>query len=251
MVMATGASRRAGRRPSTVLSEYLTYLKSVRNLSANTIFSYAKDMEQFAQFIEDRGYREEELDVKRAREFVSALSRRNLSAKSINRVISCVRGYYRFRQRYGRATENPFRALRSLKIDKWLPSFLVEEEMHKLLDFPVHNFLELRDKLIFEFLYSTGCRIGEMVALNAVDLDLKDGLVKVTGKGRKERIVYIGRYSRSRFVVLQGPRPPALSGRLARHSPRFRRPLSQPQRRPVDRARRAGDPGPVAHAVGV
>jgi integrase/recombinase XerC len=64
----------------------------------------------------------------------------------------------------------------------------------------VHNFLELRDKLIFEFLYSTGCRIGEMVALNAVDLDLKDGLVKVTGKGRKERIVYIGRYSRSLFL---------------------------------------------------
>jgi integrase/recombinase XerC len=183
-----------------VLKEYLVYLKSVRNLSANTIFSYAKDMEQFLRFLEERGYREEDLDVKGVREFVTDLSRRQLSAKSINRVISCVRGYYRFKQRYGYAAGNPFRSLRSLKTDKWLPSFLVEEEMCRLLDFPARNFLELRDKLIFEFLYSTGCRIGEMTALNIVDLNLKDGLVKVTGKGRKERIVYIGRYAHSLFL---------------------------------------------------
>ncbi len=180
-----------------MLTDYLAYLRSVRNLSANTILSYAKDMEQFRRFLDERGYREDELDVKGVREFVSVLSRRNLSSKSINRVISCVRGYYRFKQRYGRAAENPFRALRSLKMDKWLPSFLVEEEMRKLLDVPAHNFIELRDKLIVEFLYSTGCRVSEMTSLNTGDLNLKDGLVKVTGKGRKERVVYLGRAARA------------------------------------------------------
>ncbi|MBN2352007.1 MAG: tyrosine recombinase [Spirochaetales bacterium] len=189
-----------------MLKEYLVYLRSVRNLSANTILSYAKDMEQFMRFLEERGYREEHLDVKGVREFVTVLSRRNLSAKSINRVISCVRGYYRFKQRYGHAAENPFRALRSLKMDKWLPSFLVEEEMRKLLDFPANDFLELRDKLIIEFLYSTGCRISEMTSLNTGDLNLKDGLVKVTGKGRKERLVYLGRSARSLVMEYLGRR---------------------------------------------
>jgi site-specific recombinase XerD len=198
-----------------VLNEYLSYLRSVRNLSSNTILSYSKDMEIFSRFLTERGYREEELDVKRVREFVSALSRRELSAKSINRAISCVRGYYRFKQRYGYASENPFQALRSLKMEKWLPSFLVEEEVHKLLDFPVRNFFDLRDKLIFEFLYSTGCRIGEMVTLNVGDLNLKDGLVKVVGKGRKERIVYIGRYSHALFLEYLTQRKTHLTARPA------------------------------------
>jgi integrase/recombinase XerC len=178
-----------------VLEGYFAYLKSVRNLSANTIHSYAKDMELFSLFLKERSYGEDKLEVKGAREFVTSLSQRRLSAKTINRIISCVRGYYRYKQRYGYAATNPFQALHSLKAEKWLPPFMVEDEIHGLLDIPASSFLELRDKLMFEFLYATGCRVGEMVALNVADINLKDGLVKVTGKGRKERIVYTGRYS--------------------------------------------------------
>jgi tyrosine recombinase XerC len=185
-----------GRRPATVLEGYLAYLHSVRNLSANTIQSYAKDMEIFNRFLATSGNAEATLDIKGARAFVTSLSERNLSAKTINRVISCVRGYFRYKQRYGQAAANPFQALRSLKTDKWLPSFMVEDEVAGLLLLPQRNFLERRDRLIFEFLYATGCRVGEMVALDVNDLNLKDGLVKVTGKGRKERIVFTGRYAR-------------------------------------------------------
>lgn len=172
--------------------EYLEYLRSVRNLSANTIASYAKDMELFAAFLQRHSYGENALEIKAIREFVYELSRKNLSSRTINRIISCIRGYYRFKERYGIASGNPFRSLKLLKTDKWLPPFLVENEINEILNLPGDGFLRLRDRTIFEFLYSTGCRIGELVALDANDLDLKEGSVRVTGKGGKERIVFIG-----------------------------------------------------------
>jgi tyrosine recombinase XerC len=183
-----------------VHKEYLEYLKSIRNLSPNTIASYSKDMAVFGGFLKEQGYQEDSLGIKGVREFVSSLSKRNLSSKSINRIISCVRGYYRFQQRYGYTLHNPFRSLKLLKAQKWLPTFLVEDEIRELLDLSVNNFIELRDRLIFEFLYSSGCRVGEMTALNVNDLDLKSGLVKVMGKGRKERIVYIGKNCHALFI---------------------------------------------------
>jgi len=180
-----------------VRNQYLEYLRGVRNLSLNTVASYSKDMDLFYGFLSDKKLSEEDLSIKGVREFVAELSARHLSSRSINRIISCIRGYYRFKQRYGYSERNPFGTLKMLKTERWLPGFMLEKEITTLTEAPIQRFLDLRDRFLIEFLYSTGCRVGELVALNANDLDLKEGAVKVMGKGRKERIVYIGKKARS------------------------------------------------------
>ncbi|RPJ05367.1 MAG: tyrosine recombinase [Spirochaetaceae bacterium] len=173
--------------------KYLEYLRSIRNLSPNTISSYEKDLSVYVAFLAERGYDEKTLEARQVREFVSFLSRKSLSPKSINRILSCIRGYYRFQERYGYSGSNPFAGIRSLKAEKWLPQFLFEEETEELLGLADDGIIDgLRDRLIFEFLYSTGARVAEAVAIDVTEINLRDGTVKVFGKGRKERIVYLG-----------------------------------------------------------
>lgn len=176
-----------------MLNQYLEYLRSVRNLSENTINSYYKDMSVYRKYLREHNLEEDSIDMRAVRAFISMLSVSGLSSKSINRAISCIRGYYRFKQRYGYCQTNPFQGLKCLKVDKWLPVFLFEDEVKELLNLPKSDFLGVRDRLILELLYSTGCRVSELVSLNVFDLDLKDHSFKVCGKGGKERIAYIGR----------------------------------------------------------
>jgi integrase/recombinase XerC len=171
----------------------------VRNLSPHTLASYGKDMGKYADFLSARGLSEEEARLPDARAFVSALAAEGLSPRSVNRIISGVRGYYRFRERFGLGGVNPFADIKSLRTEKRLPSFLFEDEMSKLLEMPLQGerngadgFRRLRDRTVLEFLYSTGCRIGELVALDVTELNLKDSTATVMGKGSKERTVFIG-----------------------------------------------------------
>lgn len=175
------------------ITNFLVYLKSVKHLAANTLASYRRDLEVYQSFLEANGLDEEQLDAKALRLFISSLAKKNLSARSINRIISCLRGYYRFKIRYGLAQSNPFTNFRLLKTDKWLPQFLVEDEIKQLFEVKVNSFWGLRDQMLVEFLYSTGCRVSEMTAINIGDLNLKNGSVRVLGKGNKERVVYLGR----------------------------------------------------------
>jgi len=176
-----------------VLKKYFEYLKSVRKLSFNTINSYKRDLALFMDFLSDNKCKEDELTIRQVRAFITLLSKKNLSSRSINRTISSIRSYYRFMQRYEFCNTNPFKGIKCLRVDKWLPVFLFEEEVLEFLNIPIHDFFSLRDKLIFEFLYSTGCRVSEVVSLDVLDLNLKEHCVIVRGKGNKERIVYIGK----------------------------------------------------------
>jgi integrase/recombinase XerC len=181
-----------------VREEYLSYLASVRNLSPHTLSSYRHDLSLYDAFLKERGMSEEKAALADARAFVSRLAASGLSARSVNRVVSGVRGYYRYRERFGGSAANPFTDIRTLRAEKRLPSFLFEEEMSRLLELPARGagedpFLALRDRAVLEMLYSTGCRISELVSLDVTDLNLKDRTALVLGKGSKERIVYIGR----------------------------------------------------------
>jgi integrase/recombinase XerC len=156
-------------------------------------------MDKYAGFLSKRGIRAEDARLTDARAFVSALAAEGLSPRSVNRIISGVRGYYRFRERFSLGGGNPFADIKSLRTEKRLPSFLFEDEMSKLLDLPMSmehegtgGFRMLRDRTVLEFLYSTGCRIGELVSLDVTDLNLKDRTATVMGKGSKERMVFIG-----------------------------------------------------------
>jgi tyrosine recombinase XerC len=179
-----------------VVDQYLKYLEHVRHLSANTVAAYRRDIESFQEYLARRGLPEEQLPEPAVRGFVAECSKRGLSSRSINRLLSALRGYYRFRQKVARDSANPFRDVRSLRTDKPLPSFLFEEEVARLLDREAGDFWQLRDRLILELLYSTGCRVSELTAIDLQDLAPRDGSLRVRGKGGKERLVFVGRPAR-------------------------------------------------------
>ncbi len=172
----------------------------MRNLSANTLASYRRGLDRYALFLAERGVAEDDAGLTDARAFVGMLAGEGLSARSVNRIVCGVRGYYRFKERFGSVAANPFADIKSLRTEKKLPSFLFEEEMARLLELPARAIKEgddallcLRDRAVLELLYSTGCRISELVSLDLTDVNLKDRTARVMGKGSKERIVFIGR----------------------------------------------------------
>ena len=179
--------------------DYLAYLASVRNLSRHTMESYARDLEKFETYLAGRGVEPQSAEVADARGFVSWLTQEGLSPRSVNRMVSGVRGWYRFMERRGHVSVNPFAEIHSLRTEKRLPSFLFEEEMARLVEMPSREpcadreeFWKLRDRAALETLYSTGCRISELVSLDLRDVDLKNGTARVLGKGAKERNVFLG-----------------------------------------------------------
>jgi integrase/recombinase XerC/integrase/recombinase XerD len=173
----------------------------VRNLSPHTLASYRNDLGKYDVFLSERGIVEDKATLTDARAFVARLAAEGLSPRSVNRIVSGVRGYYRHRERFGAddGARNPFSDVKSLRTEKRLPSFLFEDEMTKLLELPgsvpgngEDEFRRVRDSSVLELLYSTGCRISELVSLNLSDVNIKERTARVLGKGSKERIVFIG-----------------------------------------------------------
>jgi site-specific recombinase XerD len=178
-----------------LLERYLAYLKHVRHLSANTLEAYRRDVELFRRYLASEGCDEAGVCPTQARSFVGFLSNQGLSSRSINRVLSSLRGYYRFQgAQAGReaAVANPFAGMRSLKVPERLPSFLLEREMEQVIERPADSLWELRDRLILELLYATGCRVSELAGMDLTDLDLKGRSIRVRGKGGRERVVFFG-----------------------------------------------------------
>lgn len=178
---------------------YLLYLGSVRHLSPHTVESYGKDLEKYEAYLDTNGVGAEGAGVADARGFVAWLTSQGLSPRSINRMVSGVRGWYRFLERRGEVSANPFAEIRSLRTEKRLPSFLFEDEMARLVEMPSREpcpdreeFWKLRDRAVLETLYSTGCRISELVSLDLHDVDLKNRTARVMGKGQKERNLFLG-----------------------------------------------------------
>jgi integrase/recombinase XerC/integrase/recombinase XerD len=165
-------------------------------MSEHTVRAYADDIEQYREYCASVGVKEENADITLARGFVASLSKRGLSSKTINRVLSGVRGYYKFMKLHGYAKTNPFSGMTSIKGESKLPVFLFEDEVADVLDTAATGFLALRNRALFEFLYTTGCRVSEAVKCNLTDIDFNKGQTRVVGKGNKERMIFIGKTAR-------------------------------------------------------
>ena len=170
--------------------EYLNYLEAVRGLSENTRLAYGRDLDAWETFLAERGVALDQATSLQAGEFLRQLGKEGLSSRSVNRVLSCLRGFYRHLQRTGRTSAHPFTGIKSLKTPRRLPTFLFEKEIQSLLDHPRQGFQALRDRLLFEVLYSTGCRVSEVCSLNLSDVEGKTRFA-VTGKGDKTRWVFL------------------------------------------------------------
>jgi len=165
-----------------------------KNYSTHTILNYKLDLQNFSRFLS--GTELEKIDYLMLRKYLAVLKEKNLGVRSVGRRLSALRSFFRFLSREGYIKANPILMLSSPKLDKHLPSFMTEEEVYKLIESAFAkndlDLLGLRDRAILEAFYSSGLRISELVGLNIDDLDAISGVVKIRGKGKKERIVPIG-----------------------------------------------------------
>lgn len=186
-------------RPDSRAEAYLRYLQAVRGYSPQTVRAYRGDVYRYLAYLSRAGVAPEQAAPRQVRAFVGELTRAGRSAASVNRTVSALRGYYRFLATVAPLPEgNPAQAQRSLKTGKRLPSFLFAAEAEQLLANAGQgaasgvDFWALRDRLLLEFLYGSGCRVSEAVGLDVGDVEPARGRARVMGKGSKERVVFFG-----------------------------------------------------------
>jgi site-specific recombinase XerD len=169
------------------LKKYIAYLRDIKKFSPHTIKAYGIDIRQFLEY-----FSQQRLEPTRAnvRAFIAHIFARSRNKATTARKIYAVRSFYGFLVRSGALAHNPLEGLSSPKQERRIPRILTEGELQEFLDaLPEENFLQLRNKALFEFLYATGLRVSELTGLRAGDIHLRDRLLRVLGKGRKERIV--------------------------------------------------------------
>ena len=173
------------------LEKFLRYLEIEKNYSPHTLLNYRLDLADFIKFLGQTSI--ESATYLTLRKFLANLKERNLKQRTVSRKLSCLRSFFRFLCREGYLKTNPLTSLSSPKSEKYLPLFLTENEVVKLIEMPkAEDWRGLRDKAILETFYSTGMRISELVGLNLSDIDFIGQVVKVKGKGKKERLLPIG-----------------------------------------------------------
>jgi integrase/recombinase XerD len=178
---------------SQPIDQYLTYLRDVRRMSANTLQSYARDLAALAAFAEGRDEPVEALTRQDLEAFVRQLMSGGLAPRSVARAVACVRGFYRFQAIERRQEQSPADDLKPPRAWAALPRFLSLEEVDRLLAQPDTAVPRgLRDKALIEVLYATGLRVSELIALRAGDLSLEEGYLTCIGKGDKQRMVPLG-----------------------------------------------------------
>jgi integrase/recombinase XerC len=176
-----------------MLVSFFSYLQHEKRYSAHTLTAYRNDLDQFSKFLSENYHNTDLLQVDhiKIRSWIFSLSESNVSPRSINRKLACLRSFYGFAIRQGALQDDPTAKSRALKTKKSLPVYVEEVSLGKLLDeFDFgEGFPALRDKLILELLYGTGMRLAELIGLKAKDIDLYSKTVKIFGKGSKERLV--------------------------------------------------------------
>jgi integrase/recombinase XerC len=182
------------------IGDFLDYLTYERNVSVNTIIAYRDDLESFVGFLCSDYFTlgRDQLDLTKIdnltiRAWLAHLARRKLSRTSIARYLSTLRSFFKYLMREGIVEANPARMVATPKREKHLPSVLQPSEVALLMEQPdLSTPLGLRDRAFLELMYGSGLRISEVIGVEIDDLELRARLVKVHGKGSKERIVPFG-----------------------------------------------------------
>ncbi|MEW6171277.1 MAG: tyrosine recombinase XerC [Candidatus Omnitrophota bacterium] len=173
------------------IEKFLRYLEIEKNASKHTLLNYKLDLDNFKKFLDTKTL--QQVDYLEIRKYLAYLKQINLKSRTVARRLSCLKSFFHFLTKEGYAKVNPALAISNPKLEKKLPIFLSEEEVTKLIESPsLETPAGLRDRAILETLYSTGIRVSELTALNFDSIDFISGIVKVLGKGKKERLVPIG-----------------------------------------------------------
>jgi len=178
-----------------LLKDYEHYLKALKGLSESTLRAYLNDTGSWMDFLDSQGITAGEAGRDDARLYISTLSMRQLASSTINRSLSSLKSFYSYLESRGKAEGNPFTAVRSMKKPSTLPVYLTNREIGILLSHVEgEDFGAMRDRALFELLYSTGCRVSELCHLTIRSVASDRILIK--GKGGKQRYVFIGSKAR-------------------------------------------------------
>jgi len=173
------------------VDKFISYLQVEKNYSTHTILNYRIDLENFLGYIDKTTV--QDVDYQLLRKYLAHLRTFELKPRTLARKLSSLRSFYKYLFREGIIKNSPATLLMSPKLDKPLPKFLTEIEMEHFVEAPdIKTVFGKRDRAILETLYSTGIRVSELVGLNIMDVDLIGNVAKVSGKGKKERLVPIG-----------------------------------------------------------
>ena len=174
-----------------LFDQFFTYLEVEKNYSSHTTLNYRIDLEEFAKFLDKTPI--EAVEYSDLRRFLAQLKGRNLKPRTLARKLSSLRSFFKYLQRDKIIQANPAKLLVTPKLDKPLPHFMSEEEAVQIIEAPkIGKINSPRDKAILETLYSTGIRVSELVGINVDDVDFIGNIIKVMGKGKKERMVPVG-----------------------------------------------------------
>lgn len=203
----------------TLAHDFLEHLALERNLARLTIRAYRGDLDRFLSFlageylgVELPELRPDQVEPAAVRAFLASMTREGLSRKSQARALSAVKGLFRFACARGVLTTSPAQGVRAPKQEKTLPRHLRPGEVENLLESPDDSeVLQRRDRAIVELLYATGLRVGELVSLDWDDLDLRARVLRVIGKGGKERMVPFGQPATDALLAWQTDWPSLVS----------------------------------------
>jgi len=173
-----------------LLEKFLAHLAHERRLSRHTVDNYGRDIVALIALAGDTPLTK--LQIHHLRRYVAQLHARGLDGKSLARMLSAWRGFYRYLARDHGYTHNPCAGLRAPKSKKTLPQALSPDEAARLMEVPGDDALAVRDRAIFELFYSSGLRLAELTGLAPADINFSDATVRVTGKGAKTRVVPVG-----------------------------------------------------------
>lgn len=177
------------------IEQFLDFLKFEKNASPHTIAGYRRDLNQLAAYLKEKGHTWRTAETLTLRGFLAELHELRLKKSSIIRKLAAMRSFFEFGLRKKWRDDNPASALATPRQEQKIPGFLTEHETAQLLEWSVdrEDPLEVRDRAILELLYASGLRVSELTGLDLEDLHLRERLVRVKGKGKKERIVPFGR----------------------------------------------------------
>ena len=200
----------------TAIERFIEYLRVERNASPLTLKSYEEDLIALVLYleeVEERPVKIIEVTTLDLRRFIAQLQEEGYAKSTISRKLACLRSFFRFAVREGWIEANIAKPLRNPRSGRKLPHFLSAEEIAKLLESPPSNTPSgLRDRAILETMYSSGLRVSELVGLGLEDIDFTAGLIRVRGKGRKERLSPLGSYAQKalkKWIAKRKPDPKA------------------------------------------
>ena len=178
------------------IDDYLSFLKDVKNLSENSLKSYRRDILKFRNFLESNNIvKLNNVSEEICSSWIGSLYSMNIGARSIQRHLSSVKGFFKYLQKNHLINQSPFELISGPKTEKKLPESLTPEQINRLLDFKPSSLIEMRDLAIIELMYSSGLRVSETVNVDIQDFEENKDFLRVIGKGSKTRLVPLGRFA--------------------------------------------------------